>query len=63
MTIKFDQAPVDGGATKESAAILGGVTSRVVPITAAQLAAVNAYLDAIAAGVDTSAVEAEIGNL
>lgn len=63
MKIKFDQSPVDGGATKESAAVLGGVTSKVVPISAAQLAAVNTYLDEIAAGTDTSAVEAEIGNL
>jgi hypothetical protein len=63
MTIKFDQSPVDRGATKESAAILGGVTSKVVPISAAQLDAVNTYLDEIAAGTNTSAVETAIGNL
>jgi hypothetical protein len=63
MTIKFDQTPVSRGTTEESINVLGGDTSKIVTITAAQLGAVNTYLDEIAAGTDTSAVETAIGNL
>lgn len=63
MTIKFDQTPVSRGTTEASADVFGGSTTKIVTISAAQLDAVNTYLDAIAAGTDTSAVEAEITNL
>lgn len=63
MTIKFDQTPVDRGTTEASVDVAGGLTTKIVTISAVQLAAVNTYLDEIAAGTDTSAVETAIGNL
>jgi hypothetical protein len=63
MTIKFDQTPVSRGTTEAATDVLGGASSKIATVSAAQLGAINTYLDKIAAGVDTSAVETAIGNL
>jgi hypothetical protein len=63
MTIKFDQTPVSRGTTEAATDVLGGASSKIVTVSAAQLGAINTYLDEIAAGTDTSAVETAIGNL
>jgi hypothetical protein len=62
MTIKFDQTPVSRGTTEAATDVLGGASSKIVTVSAAQLAGVNTYLDKIAAGTNTSAVETAITN-